>query len=107
MVNTSLALNAIGGAISAIAGFTVAQIPTETQVGEWSKLGVAGACLSITVYLVTIHIPKILDIGKQMNEVNRQTMEKGFADLGTKIEAGNARQSQMMQTLVDKVLQSK
>lgn len=105
MINTSLAINAIGGAASAIAGFTVAQIPTETQVGDWSKLGVAGACLMITVYLVTVHIPKILDIGKQMNEANRQTMEKGFTDLGAKIDANTSRQVQMMQSLVDKILQ--
>ncbi len=104
MINTSAISTAISGLASAMCGFTIAQIPVDTELGEWTKYGVSGACLAVTTYLITVHIPKILQLGKEMNEVNRATMEKGFADLGTKIDASTNRQSQMMQTLIDKVL---
>lgn len=104
MLNTSIVSTAVSGLASAVAGMAIAQIPTETEVGEWTKYGFAGACLSVTVYLITVHIPKILELGKQMNETNRQTMEKGFAELGAKFDANSRQQQQMMQTLIDKVV---
>jgi len=104
MLNTSILTTAFSGMASALAGFTVAQIPVDTEIGEWTKFGISGACLAVTTYLITVHIPKILDLGNQMNETNRQTMEKGFVDLGAKFDA-NARQTQqLMQTMIDKML---
>ena len=104
MINSVITISGIGAAAAAYTGAIIAQTPTTTEVGEWGKLGVSGACLALTGYLVTVHIPKILDIGKSMNEATRQTMEKGFTELEQKFDANAARQNELTKTLIDKVL---
>lgn len=98
MLNTyALALSLAGAATTAISSVMVAQIPTETELGELTKYGFAGGCLLVTGYLIMFLVPKILEVGKQINEGTRSAIEKGFAELGVKIDNGNKTVSDLLQ----------
>lgn len=97
MVNPYAIAISLAGVATGASGILVAQLPTETEIGELTKYGFAGGCLIVTGYLIIFLIPKILEVGKQINEGTRIAIEKGFAELGTKIDKGNESVTSLLQ----------
>lgn len=106
MMTTPIAASA-GTMAAFLASWGVAQIPTETPLGEWSKLSVSAACLLIAAYLITKTIPMILDTNAKANEALRATMEKGFADLRAQIAHGDEQVTTLLHHTLTQALENK
>lgn len=98
MLTTALA-KATCSAAAALTGAVIAQVPVDTEVGEWSKLGVSGACLLIAFWLLAKTIPSILQQHQEANEAMRKTMAEGLA----KVEASNDKATAAINAGNDKV----
>lgn len=100
-------LTSVASAMVGATGLIVAQIPTETDLGAWSKLGFSGACLAIALILATKTIPSILKTHRETSQSMREGLDKGFSELKTSIEKGDDRVASLLQSTLVKLIEDK
>jgi hypothetical protein len=100
----------VNSSVSAVLGITgaiISQVPVVNEVGEWSKLGVSGACLLVAFWLLAKTIPAILAAHQQTNDALRKTMEDGLGDMKATIEKGDDRVATLLQSTLVKVIKDR
>lgn len=97
----------VAASAAGASGLLISQIPTQTELGEWSKLGFSGACLAIALLLVTKTIPSILASHREASEVMRKGMDEGFSELKDSIDKGNDRVATLLQSTLVQAFRDK
>lgn len=111
-------MNSLAIISASICGLVVAQLPAETPIAEWSKLGALGVCLFIIWYMATKTMPAqqaasdkrietICTSQTTRNEAICAHMDKGFCDVKESIDNGNQRTAELLQAALTRTYEKK